>query len=304
MRRSITVLAAAVLTVSVGVFGAPSAQAQGGVTASQVQGAINTVSQLTNSSANVASTSDADSAAITNVNGTQVDVPKNQAGNVQVSMTGGCGTVGVKLPTVTGPQNGTVTAPGVVSFPSGGNFANAVQADDTGGVRFAVVLANAQAPEEFDYEFDLPNGSSIVKEADGSVSIHTPSGVCSIAPSWAYDASGHKVFTQYLTDGYNGVSLIVNHWGENVTYPITADPRWVQQLWYGGVVIHFTRAETNNIASGLTLAGVVAGKWWYIGVPFGVAGWWASQVYQSGKCLAAHVMPGYPWASWYWSENC
>lgn len=305
VRRSFSLLATGLLAVSTSLFVVTtSAYADGGFTAAEVQDAIDAVPELTNASSNVSSTSDADSAAITDVGGVRVDIPKNAANVVAIESTAGCGDVGVQLPPAVNPQNGTLTAPGVVSFASGGNFANAVQADNLGGVRFAVVLDGPNAPEEFDYTFDLPDGSSITKEADGSVTVQTPTGTCSLAAPWAYDATGKKVYTQYLTDGYNGVSLIVNHWGEDLTYPVTADPRWVQRTWYGAYVLHFSRSETYSLARGSTLAGVITAKWWYVGASFGLAAWWAQGVYDRGQCIAAHIWPGQPWATAAWSENC
>ncbi len=306
MRKAVSRVAIGVLLAGMAIAGpASSAYAVDGITAGEVQSALGTVPQLVASSASVTSTSDADSAAITNVNGTQVDVPKNQAGNVHITTaSGGCGHINVQLPSVAGSQNGSVTAPGIVSFPSGDDFANAVQADNVGGVRFAVVLDGPDAPEDFTYTLDLPNGSSIVREVDGSLTVTTPSGVCAIAPSWAYDATGKKVWTQFFTDGESTIDLVVNHWGENVTYPITADPRWVQGTWYGAYIIHYTRDETRRLKDGLTLAGIIGGKWWYVGIPFGLAGWWVTSVYDSGRCIVAHVWPGMPWATWAWAENC
>jgi hypothetical protein len=231
-----------------------------------------------------------------------VDVPKDASDGVQITSSGQ--QITIDLPDSGQAQNGAVTAPGVVAFPSSADSANAVQIDETGGARFVQVLNNADAPEEFHYELDLPEGSSIVKEADGSLSVHTPAEEYVIATPWAYDATGKKVWTQYFTDGESGIDLIVNHYGEDITYPITADPRWYSRTWYGAYTIHFNRSETYKLARGTSLISVLAFKWTPIGVGFGLAGWWATGVYDRGQCIVAHVWPGNPWGTWFWSERC
>ena len=282
--------------------GRSAARADDGITATDVRNAVVGVQYLTEASDEVTTQGDADSAVIATVDGTTVDVPKDADNGVKVAS--GSQQITINLPDASQAQNGTVTQNGVVAFPVNGNHANAVQTDDAGGVRLIQVLNNQDAPEEFRYELDLPPGSSMAKQADGSIKITTPQGESYIEAPWAYDANGKKVWTQFFTDGVSGIDFIVNHWGEDVTYPITADPRWVQRTWYGANIVHFTRSETYKISRGWTLSGILAGRWWYVGVGLGLAGWWAQGVYERGHCLVAHVRPSSLWATWWWSERC
>ncbi|MEU8944226.1 hypothetical protein [Streptomyces sp. NPDC048489] len=227
---------------------------------------------LPSTSTNVTTTSDTDSASIATVAGTTVDVPKAASNGVKLKSSSE--QIAITMPNTSGTQTGTVTAPGIVSYPTAsGNVANAVQTDANGAVRFLTVLKDASAPEEFEYNLQLPEGSSITKEDNGSLKVTTPAGGYTIALPWAHDANGEHVWTQWFTDGESTIDLVVNHHGENLAYPITADP-WISWGW-AGFTWNFSRGETNNIAvygstalspfmgTPAAAAAVAAGGQWY-----------------------------------------
>lgn len=248
--RKLRIAATGVLAISLSMAGlSATAQADtSGLTASDIQSAVaSTVGNfdLPSTSAGVTTTSDADSASVATVADTTVDVPKNATNGVKLTSAGEQLTI--NMPNASGTQTGTVTAPGVVVYPTtSGDIANAVQTDENGAVRFLTVLKDANAPEEFQYTLDLPEGSSITKEDNGSLKVTTPAGGYTIALPWAHDANGEHVWTQWFTDGESTIDLVVNHHGENLAYPITADP-WLSWGW-SGVTWNFNRSETNNIA--------------------------------------------------------
>ncbi|QKZ22868.1 hypothetical protein [Streptomyces chartreusis] len=220
----------------------------------------------------VTTTSDANSAAVSTVNNVTVDIPKSASASVTMSANGQ--TIGIDMPNASGTQTGTVTAPGIVAYPtSNGNVANAVQADEGGAARFLTVIKDANAPEEYEYNLHLPAGSSIEKQDDGSLKVAVPNGEgYVIGAPWAHDANGAHVWTQWFTDGESTIDLVVNHHGESLAYPLTADP-WISYGWTG-MTYNFSLNETKNIVAygsiiiapalgGATAAAVASGALWY-----------------------------------------
>lgn len=252
MRKTLRIAASGVLALSLSMAGmSATAHADtGGLTATDIQSAVSSTVggfDLASTSDEVTTTSDTDSAVISTINGTTVDVPKSAGAGITVQANGQ--TIGIDMPNTSGTQAGTVTAPGIVSYPTtSGDTANAVQADESGATRFLTVIKDADAPEEFQYSLDLPEGSTITKEDDGSLTVHTPASDYTVAAPWAHDANGAHVWTQWFTDGESTIDLVVNHHGEDVTYPITADP-WISWGWTG-YTVHLNRAETLRVAQG------------------------------------------------------
>ncbi|AXX30609.1 hypothetical protein APASM_3244 [Actinosynnema pretiosum subsp. pretiosum] len=172
----------------------------------------------------------------------------------------------VNLPGANAAGVGKATAPGVVAFPSATVSANAVQADENGGVRFFQVLNGPTAPEEFQYTLELPQGSSIVKEVNGSLTVHTSDGDFIVPTPWARDADGRMVWAQYFTDGESTIDLVVNHHGEDLAYPVTADPVWLTP-WIVAQII--------RCGAGALLGWISSGGW----------DWWWRALAVAGGCL-------------------
>ncbi|GAA2691407.1 MULTISPECIES: hypothetical protein [Actinosynnema] len=239
---------AAPLVVVLLVSGSSEAVAAGGTPANVVAAAIDAVPlDLLRASAGVVASDDADSVAVTINSGTTVDIPRAADGVVRVSSEGQSGArldLGLELPDPGAASPGGVSvAPGIVAYPTGTTHANGVQADEQGAVRLLTVINGSAAPEEYHYELDLPEGSSTVKDKGGNLIVSTPQGQGIIQAPWAFNARGNRVWTQFLTDGASGVDLIVNHWGEPVAYPITADPAVV----LGAFVVAFTFVMANAL---------------------------------------------------------
>jgi len=308
VRKSLRIASATALALSLSMAGmSATAHADtSGLTASAIQSAVaSPVSgfDLPSTSDGVTTTSTATAATVATVEGTTVAVPKSASNGVQLT-TGG-EQIGISLPTTSGTQTGTVTAPGIVAYPTtSGDVANAVQTDEAGAVRFLTVLKDADAPEEFQYNLDLPEGSSITKEDDGSLTVHTPTGAYTVSQPWAHDANGQHVWTQYFTDGESTIDLVVNHHGEDLAYPITADP-WLSWGWTG-VTVNYSRNETRAIAQGSLAAvgGYFGGSY---GALFflGAGGEFWSQ-YASRRSLCVSIWKSY-YSNYYfriWVHGC
>lgn len=293
MRKSFRIVASGALALCLSVPGlSTTAHAEpDGLTATEIQAAVASTFDLPSTSDEVTTTSDTDSAAVASIGETTVDVPKNPGDDIKVTTQGE--QIGIELPGTDGAQDGTVTAPGIVAYPTtDGLTANAVQADEGGSTRLLTIIKNADAPEEFQYKLDLPEGSTIEKEENGSLTVTTPQGGYLIEVPWAHDANGKHVWTQYFTDGESTIDLVVNHHGEDLAYPVTADP-WFSYSWTGNTV-HFNRQETLRIGQG-SIATIA----WYIGGPAAAfaagagAQWLSDYGSRRGMCLSI-------WRSWYY----
>lgn len=286
MRKSFRIVASGALALCLSVPGlTTTAHADtDGLTASEIQAAVGSTFDLPSTSDEVTTTSDTDSATVATINEVTVDVPKDSDAGVKLTSQGE--QIGIDLPNTDGAQNGTVTAPGIVVYPTAdGDAANAVQTDEDGATRLLTVIKDASGPEEFQYHLDLPEGSSIEKQEDGSLKVTTPQGGYVIAPPWAHDANGTHVWSQLFTDGESTIDLVVNHHGENLAYPITADP-WIS--WgRTGFTVHLSREETYYTAIGSF--GALSAR---VGHPVAVAiiagggAWLADYARRRGMCLS------------------
>lgn len=105
------------------------------------------------------------------------------------------------------------------------------------GGRLLEVIGSANAPQEFLYEVDTPEGMEILPQEDGSLLIgtrkdargHTVSFEVDglIGAPWAVDAAGEPVPASYEFGPDGLVTMHVEHSGD-VTYPVVADPTWIR----------------------------------------------------------------------------
>ncbi len=91
------------------------------------------------------------------------------------------------------------------------------------------VIANADAPNVFQYRVDIGSGQTISTDYSGGYSVIDKTGeqVVSLGAPWATDSEGVDVPTRYnMVDDV--LTLEVNHQnsGVNYAYPILADPCW------------------------------------------------------------------------------
>jgi hypothetical protein len=205
----------------------------GSITNTEITQALKASDVLGDTSTDVAT--DADSALVSNQDGTAVDVPKDPSNGIAVETNGT--TFSVTPPGANNADDSTKIAAGVVAYKND-DTAAVVQNTDT-GIRMMTVIDNASAPTDYKYNVDLPAGGSIVLNDDGSASVldsdNTP--IAYVPVPWAKDANGTPVQTHFTTDG-TSLTQHVQHNVAGVAYPVTADPWWsflfTAKTWISG----------------------------------------------------------------------
>jgi hypothetical protein len=96
------------------------------------------------------------------------------------------------------------------------------------GVRILTAIGSSEAPEEYSYTFDVPEGTQLKQSHEGRMySIVGPDGaqIGVLSAPWAVDATGQSVDTSF---SWSGSTLIqhVDLSSSTITYPVVADPDW------------------------------------------------------------------------------
>ncbi|GGO44791.1 hypothetical protein GCM10012286_31870 [Streptomyces lasiicapitis] len=165
-----------------------------------------------------------------------------------------------------------------------------VQPTLDGGSRTLQVIKNAAAPREYRASVDIPSGSTLRKEPDGSVVIagsdpNEP--VAAIAAPWAKDANGKPVPTSYRLDGKNLIQTV--QFDANTAFPVVADPWWNPFSWkwkkigkkvksaakkcgvgalaaYVPVQSHHVSVNIQRARKGMRMVKFAGGPWGYVSV--------------------------------------
>ncbi|HEX7305807.1 hypothetical protein [Lentzea sp.] len=207
------------------VWFSPSAFADDIVTSAEIASAINRTDAGNDSlvAEPVPSNSDADSAAVTTVNGVTVDVPKDLSDGVDLARSGV--NIAISLPNADEAKDATKLADGTIAYPSTNGAANAVV--PTGdGVQMLTTIANADAATRFPYKVDVPQGGRIELSGDGAVIVDAGGApTLSVSAPWAKDATGKAVPSHFETDGTT-LTQVIEHTSSSVSYPVVADPWW------------------------------------------------------------------------------
>lgn len=100
------------------------------------------------------------------------------------------------------------------------------------GVRTTITISDSSASKEYEFAYDLQEGSKLVTAADylgeeydtGEVYIVDQDNVITkiIEPAWAKDANGNDIETYYKVNG--NVLIQVVNFDENTAFPVVADP--------------------------------------------------------------------------------
>lgn len=164
------------------------------------------------------------------------------------------------------------------------------------GVQLLTVIKDADAPEDYNYSvqggrFALAGGGEAIVFDDKNEMQYI------ISKPWAKDAKGKVVRTSFSIDP-NGFVLTQHIQHAGTTYPVVADPRWIERQWWG-TVIHFTRSETKRAASDWQLVAAGLGWNWVAAGIAGALSWWFGQVYDRGNCIASIMNTGIVW-----EEHC
>jgi len=249
----------AVFALTVAGVGVQPADASGGqVTAREAAAALATVSELTADTVTASATTRTD-AVVTDT----VAIPRRAADGVDIAG------LTVRLPGAADDAPAVKLDAGTVVYPSPGNYANAVQATDDGGLRALVVIETPNAP--VDYRFPIDGATHLVANPDGTIDVHNgDTRVVTVEPAWARDRNGAIVPTEYRIDGTTIIQT-VHH--RNAAHPVIADPRigfgrWIYvrlSPWEQKTII-----EGGLVAAAATLGGVLCTPS-ALGGPVGVA---------------------------------
>ncbi|MBB6174849.1 hypothetical protein HNR23_004909 [Nocardiopsis mwathae] len=151
-------------------------------------------------------------------------VPVKARDGITISREGGSA-IRLSLPFSEEADDAVAVMDGVVSYDNKNGSTTVPAVKEDGSVAVNTVIDGAHAPLRYDYELDVPEGSSLELTSDGSVVVLDAQGefVGGVAPPWAKDAQGTPVPTHYELDGTELVQ-VVEHRSEDVVYPVVADP--------------------------------------------------------------------------------
>jgi len=139
------------------------------------------------------------------------------------------------------------------------------------GLRVASVIESPRSPHQMTYKLDLPKGTSLVPNLDGSVAVvldgTLDSGVGvtigGFDRPWAIDANGRTVETYYQVAGSALTQVVAP--GSDVSYPLVADPSYSYCTVSGvipAVCVKYNRTDTARfwslIAGGIGAAAFAA----------------------------------------------
>ena len=251
------------------------------MSAREAAAALATVSELTADTVTASATTRTD-AVVTDT----VAIPRRAADGVDIAG------LTVRLPGAADDAPAVKLDAGTVIYPSPGNYANAVQATDDGGIRALVVIETPNAP--VDYRFPIDGATHLVANPDGTIDVHNgDTRVVTVEPAWARDRNGAIVPTEYRIDGTTIIQT-VHH--RNAAHPVVADPKiswgWTQ------TTVYFTLDETNNLGAGIGFAALVASKFcWIAAIAPGSVAIYAGWALNRGACLRLIINQ---WQMNYW----
>lgn len=208
-----------------------------------------------------------------------VSIPLDLSETVEVGA--GDTTIHVTLPEGDGDASGKVVTPGIVEFDNADGSTILAVAREDASFQVLTVIADAGAPQRYDYGLSLPADGRLEQREDGAVFLLDAEdnflGV--VAPAWAKDANGAPVPTHYEIAGSTLTQVVEHH--EGVAYPVTADP------WLGIQLFTSFRRDTYNgdyrYSAWVTAAGAVV-----LSGGGGVGGYFAGR----------HVFNNNGWSEW------
>lgn len=99
------------------------------------------------------------------------------------------------------------------------------------GVRILTAIGDDDAPAQYSYSFDVPDGTSLVKGAGAFYLEHGSDVLGTIQQPWAIDAAGEPVPTSY-TWADNSLTQHVDLSSPSITYPVLMDPAWTYSFQF------------------------------------------------------------------------
>lgn len=130
-------------------------------------------------------------------------------------------------------------------------------------VRTMVIIENSLAPQKYTFNFELPEGYSLVKDTEycdewdeydcDAVYILNERGevVNTIEPAWAKDANGNSVNTYYEIRGNNLIQIV--NFDEKAKFPIVADPTSHPNKY---TYVYYTKDQVEDIRDSYATLGI------------------------------------------------
>lgn len=109
-----------------------------------------------------------------------------------------------------------------------------------GSLQVVTVIRSPEAPREFSYEFEFPEGTHVIPAGDSLLFVNEGRMIAGLAPAWARDAAGRDVPTHYSVDG-STVTQVVDH-NVSFDYPVTADP-WLGINLFSTITVDTYRSQ-------------------------------------------------------------
>ena len=181
---------------------------------------------------------------ITAAGGLTVDLSNDAAEGISIdSPTAGALDIGLPFADTAGDAQ---VVDGVMVYDNGNGSSTTPLVNQDGSVQILTTIADGSAPTAYEYIVEVGDGASLELTADGGAIAVGVDGVAtaSIAPPWAYDATGAAVPTWYEVSGSSLVQHI-EHAG--VAYPVVADPK-VSLGWK--IYVKYSNWEAKNLTSG------------------------------------------------------
>lgn len=215
-------------------------------------------------------TSSVDTALASDSSKAHVTVSRDPTDGVTIASADGAGAFSIGVPNADQSADARRAGPDLAIFSSDqASTATGISATSD-GARLSVVITAADAPTDYAFPVQLPDGGYLKVLDDGSVDVVTGLGVtvASIATPFATDANGNGVPTHFEIDADGALVQHVDHAG--AAYPVVADPR-VSFHW-DHATVYLSRSETRYVGHGgaWAIGGAVGAA---IGVVGGAPGW-------------------------------
>jgi len=181
-------------------------------------------------------------------NGVAITLPALSSDSIRLGAEGNP-QVGLTLPFASESSEATVDPSGAVSFDNENGSQTVVVGKSAGAVQVATVISNKNAPQRYEYTFDVEGEAQLIADPQtGAVIVTDQSGVpiAQVAAPWAVDAEGRDVATSYEISG-GTLTQVVDLDAQPVTYPVVADPQTLYFWW--GQAMKFSKSETKQVAN-------------------------------------------------------
>lgn len=150
----------------------------------------------------------------------------------------------IGLPFADGATDFTVSNGAIASSDNGNGSQTVALAREENAVQVLSVIQNSDAPLEYTYPLDLPDGATLHKTG-ATVEVRDSLGVPfgEFSEAWAFDSAGKQVPTRYEISGDTLIQYVEHN--ETFTYPVIADPTY-NYYW--------SRAQVENAWNAMNVA--------------------------------------------------